>query len=262
MDHSAPIDQLPKDVCWEIVLHMHQDELGRMAQASKQWETCMRQYVEKRYPEVAEMSIGGEKWKKFGAQDVGIVPRIPLSFYPDVARGEFILTWVPEKIDGKSMKDPATIDEFYKKNTKRVNSIYRWQWTDMIAEDTIKPAPGGRWVLLSRDVLPGSRGKPFESQQGVTGQKQMVEAAGYSVAHVMDVIVSLLLYQMHTGVYLYPDDSSGQQWTYTRVQENSKARFKIIVGGFSSAGLSVDDYYSSDDDDIGVARARKSIGLW
>jgi hypothetical protein len=57
---------------------------------------------------------------------VGEVPRFPLIFYPDVASGEFILTWIPEYLNGNPLRDPKTIDEFAKASRQAITA-FRYQ---------------------------------------------------------------------------------------------------------------------------------------
>jgi hypothetical protein len=267
MDYLVSLDRLPPEMHQEIVFYVcdgivtdkkskpeDYNALAHVAETCKQWDLLVRNRVEHHYSQVAVKSIGRSVWQELGA-NVGEVPRFPLIFYPDVASGEFILTWIPEYLNGKPMRDPKTIDEFCK---GRHASIYRFPLpAEGIAAETSKPFKS-HWFLMSVDVLEGTRGESFAKQE------QMVKGAGYEMAHMIGAITSILLHQKRTGECLYPNGSGGQQWTYTRVQEriNRGVKFKIIVGGLSPLDLGVRDDCYSDRDRIGAARARKSIGSW
>ena len=260
MDNILIMDQMSRELRGEILSRVHKDALAGIAGASKPWNKFVRLWVETRYPEVADRCMGVHQWRLCGATDVGVAPKIPLSFYADVASGQFMLTWVPEYIDDPKnlTSDPQTIDEFYKKYTHREKSIFFPQFSDVMAEGAIKPFKG-HYVLLSKDVLAGTRNNSFETkQEGCKGQRELVEEAGYRVPHLIDVLGSLLLHHMRTGEYLYSDGSNGQLLAFTRVQEDSK--FKVAIGGFSASDIFA--YFSYFDTDfIGVACARKSFGL-
>jgi hypothetical protein len=169
--------------------------LAHVAETCKQWDLLVRNRVEHHYPQAAVKNIGRGVWQELGA-NVGEVPRFPLIFYPDVASGEFILTWIPEYLKGKPMRDPKTIDEFCK---GKQASIYRVPLSGIAAE-TSKPFKG-HWFLMSVDVLKGTRGESFAEQE------QMVKGAGYEMAHMIGAITSILLHRKRTGECLYPDGS-------------------------------------------------------
>jgi len=99
MDNILTMDQMSSELRGEILPWVHKDALAGIAGASTEWNKFVRLWVEGRYPEVAQVCIGEDLWKRFGAVDVGMVSKIPLSFYPDMASGQFILSWVPEYID-------------------------------------------------------------------------------------------------------------------------------------------------------------------
>ena len=107
------------------------------------------------------------------------------------------------------------------------------------------------WVMLSKNVLHGTRYKTFEIQ------KQLVEQKKFEIPNLIGTVVSLLMHKMRTDEFIYPDDSSGHQWTFTCVQEQSINGYRIMVGGFSALGLNVCNYhYSYVTGGIGAAWLR------
>ena len=101
---------------------------------------------------------------------------------------------------------------------------------------------------MTKDVIPGSRGKSYAEQQclvaGLVG--------GYAVPLLLDAAVCILLEHVETGVRLFSDDPS----TYTRCQEQVEGRWQVVVGGFASAGLIVNPHIYNLDYP-GIAAARK-----
>jgi hypothetical protein len=252
MDLLISIEHLPREIMGEILPFVAPD-YAALAGVSHQWNIFVRQWVEKRYPEVAERSIGEKLWRELGAKDVGTVSKIPLGFYPDVASGEFMLTWIPEFLDGKPMKDLNTIDEFLMQRTAK--SIYYFSLAD-IGITEVKPFKG-HWFLMSKDLLKDSRRKTFSEQE------KMLKDARYTVPHCLGAIVSILLHHRRTGELVYPEPSNGQRETFTRVQENTNSGYKIIVGNMTPTDLCIQEDFCNTvaGVTIGIARSRKSCSL-
>jgi hypothetical protein len=113
------------------------------------------------------------------------------------------------------------------------------------------------WVLMTRDVLEGSRGKDYVSQKALVARHANRTGLPYELPGALEAATAILSHYVRSGERLYTDDPM----TYTRCQElvawdggNSPA----IVGCFSSGGLTVshdflDDYYNG----IGVAGLRR-----
>src|SRR5262249_52425374 len=110
------------------------------------------------------------------------------------------------------------------------------------------------WFLLFKGVPEETRDKPYLKQ------KEIVEEKGYEVPSLMGAVVSILTHNQETGEFVFSDGSNGNRWTYTRVEEIGQYSNKIIIGGFSPAGLSVSAVNLYDYDDIGVAF--QVIGHW
>ena len=101
------------------------------------------------------------------------------------------------------------------------------------------------WLLLTRDVLSGSRNKSYSAQKEMVGRHARV---GYRLPHALEAATGILLYHARTGERLL----GGVPWTYTRCQELIAYKgnhYPAVVGRFSSEGLDVhgspsDDYYN------------------
>ena len=66
------------------------------------------------------------------------------------------------------------------------------------------------------------------------------------------------MHNVETKEFVFPNGTNCNQWTWTRVEEINKCGDKIILDGFSSAGLYVTGYANDADNAIGLAFARKS----
>jgi len=186
---------------------------------------------------------------------VGVAHPIPLKMIQDFDSSKWMLTWIPETINGQELT-LSSMDRFvsdFKNGKDAFKSNYRDLPSNFgIHDKTVKPFKA-HWVMLSKDVLDGTRNQNFATQE------KLVKAAGFEIPNSIDAVVSVLLHNLKTADFIYPDYLSGHQWTFTLVQEQSNQGYRIVVGGFSALGLVViDDCY--DDDRIGASCARKSIG--
>ena len=239
----------PNDVVKEILGHSHSDFVS-LACVSKQFN-ALTTLMAKQCP--PRGSFGKVQWEKHGAKVGEEPPMIPISLklYQDCAKGLFMCTFIPETIN-EELLTISSIDRFVSERKGVKKSNYRYPLALFgIGNDSVKKFKG-HWVILAKEVLEGTRDEKFDVQ------KDKVEKSGFEVPELIDTIVSLLMHNLSTGEFIYPDASKGQKWTYTRVQEENSSGFKIIVGGFSASGLHVGSYYG--DGSIGVACARRSIG--
>jgi hypothetical protein len=89
---------------------------------------------------------------------------------------------------------------------------------------------------MTRDVLPGSRSKTYDAQKAFVAAHASRLNLPYEMPDALSAATAILLHHARTGERLYTDDP----WTYTRCQEKvGKNDHPVVVGGFSSGGLSV-----------------------
>ena len=162
-----------------------------------------------------------------------------------------MLVWIPETIKGK----PLTIDTFgalLKEKQEFSNSAtgYGYIPNSIIQQEGNKPIKCG-WVLMTTDVIPGSRNKSFADQELLVESLNKNGQTGYRVPKMAEAIVCIAAEYLRSKKRLFSNDPS----TYTRCQENVQG-FQIIVGYFKEYGLDVDKNHD-DDDDIGVAALRE-----
>ncbi|MCB1149796.1 MAG: hypothetical protein KDK48_06480 [Chlamydiia bacterium] len=124
---------------------------------------------------------------------------------------------------------------------------YRLIW-DKILREFGTQVEEPRWVLMTRDVLAGSRNRPYAEQQEMAKSFK-----SYDVPSLREAIACIFARLLQDGTRLYSDSP----WTYTRCQENLNG-FQTVVGGFAPTGLFVsDNFYFFDNNKISVAAMRK-----
>ena len=124
---------------------------------------------------------------------------------------------------------------------------------DVIREAIGNQSPGkSYWVLMTRDVLDESRSKSYEAQCKLVLDHANRTGLAYEVPGALEAAVVMLLHHARSGERLYSDNP----WTYTRCRDKGTNDYPVVVGGFSSGGLSViSDVY--DISHFGVAGLRK-----
>jgi hypothetical protein len=164
-----------------------------------------------------------------------------------------MLVWMPQTIimDGKEQN--LTLNTFgqliKKKHFSANKGGYRYISPEILKQIGDKTLTKGQWVLMTKDVLEGSRGKDYSVQQTLVSDLAKKSGMSYEVPTVLEATVCILAEYVSKGARLF----SGSPNTYTRCQEKLEGdSYQVTVGGFASAGLYLrDDFY--DNFLIGVA---------
>ena len=205
-----------------------------------------------------DIAYGKATWAKHGIE-TGPEPALPegietilsrpspiaIEGYTGTIRETHLLVLIPETANGKPLTLNSLEDLFGK--YKEYHSIIK-------KEIGAIPAPPSHWVLISKNVLEGTRYQTYAKQ------KEMVANAkeGYTLPNAVDIAAALLLHQKETGERLLRDSP----WTYTRCQESvNNSKRPVAIGGFAAGGLDVspfDDFIYCDYG--GAVGARKFSG--
>ncbi|MBI3236202.1 MAG: hypothetical protein HYZ48_00600 [Chlamydiales bacterium] len=108
------------------------------------------------------------------------------------------------------------------------------------------------WVLLTRDVLPGSRNQTYGKQVALVRKLAKKANVSYAVPRVIEVVASLFMHYVRSGERLYSDSP----WTYTRCQEKYDNKWPMTIGGFAASGVCI-SRSNYDDEGYGVGAIRK-----
>ena len=202
--------------------------------------------------------MGKPDWERYyGA--VGEEPSLPdgleaimdsdCPFWPgNKVRDTHMLVLIPEQVADK----PLTLAYLGELIKSPKGGGYGTKYRDYYAGDIGSQSPDSSyWVLMTRDVLPGSRWKSYADQCALVSDHANRTGLPYEVPGALEAAVVMLLHHARSGERLYSDNPL----TYTRCREKIMS-YPVVVGGFSSGGLSVnDDCY--DNLNSGVAGLRK-----
>ncbi len=205
---------------------------------------------------IPEMAFGPEQWEEhFG--DVGEVPPLPDNIEEILASDcphfpgkkvsdTHMLTLIPATVDGKSFT-LNRLGELIKSPKKGFATRYNYYNEKVCGQIGSQAPEKSYWVLMTKGILDGSRGKSRNKQLEVAAGKKEYEAPT-----VLEAATTVLMNHVSSGLRLLPHEP----WTLTCCLEQINA-FKSVVGHFDFSGLSINYAYYDDDLNVGVAAARK-----
>ena len=202
-------------------------------------------------------AFGATEWSAYFG-DVGTEPPLPPNihdilnapcpYWPDKKVSEtHMLVLIPEKVNGHPLT-LKTLGELVQTPKKGHASNYRTESFFHTYRDT--PAPTSHWILMTRDVIPGSRAKSFAAQKALL-------KGGDTVPKLLDATTAIFMQNASGGKHGYVRDP----WISTRCEEPYN-EWQMAVGGLApllapGGGLIVSDYSYDDSGHVGVAAARK-----
>ena len=248
---------LPKEIWMLIFGYLDPFSLGRNCVVSRDWKILAsdEQLWKALYPAIA---FGKEKWATYFG-DIGEEPPLPRKihqildspcpFWEGKRVGEtHILVLIPATVD----REKLTLDKLKeliqnpKSGDRATNYAHYDQDTKNEHGDT--PIKQSYWVLMTKDVIPGSRRKSYHEQKGLVSQHE-----GYSLPKAIEAAICLLMEHAVSGTKLYGIDPR----TYTRCKELVIGRCPVVVGDFGSRGFCVSYVGCGDDYCDGVGALRK-----
>jgi NACalpha-BTF3-like transcription factor len=250
------------------------EALGRIAQASlNMFSECLpslRAAAKARNKAVrllALKTLGEVEWKHyFGEvepapdlpQDMVTILDSACPFWPGKqVRDTHLLVLIPAKVNGQ----PFSLNLLREliQNPKNGGHATRYRYYG----DTLKVRIGASspaasyWLLVTRDVLPGSRHKSYRDQKKLVADQARRASLPYELPKALEAATAVLTHYVRDGERLYSD----RPRTYTRCQELIQSQFgeyPAVVGGFESSGLLVHDFLCDyDHHDRGVVGCRK-----
>ena len=203
---------------------------------------------------IPAMAIGPKQWAQhFG--EVGGAPPLPADIDKILnspcpfwegkqVKDTHLLVLVPATVNGR----PYTLDLL-----GALISYYAGSVKEKLGSQSPRKS---YWVLMTRDVLKGSRGETYDAQKKLVATHAHRIGVPYEIPHVLGAVTAILLHYVCTGEPIYANNP----WTYTRCKE--KVGWKndpVLVGGFSSGGLDISDSFVEYG--VGVSCLRKFYGL-
>lgn len=271
---------LPSDLLVEISGFLSRQDIPAVARVSRTWADVIRSRPRAVwYPHMQKAGaldfdrtvnpkralqlyqtgniIGQAAWARIGA--VGPIPQLsaevanrleaPCPFWPERRLIDtHLFIWIPESVtktvNGRAETLPVTL-----RNLPNLIPGAVYADTDDTAMDQHGDTPvrQGKWLLMPKELIPGSRNQTFAQQQA------FVTAHGREMPHAVEMAVALFMKQ-----FLSPDTYllGRNPWSYTRCIETVQIpgwerRYHLVIGGFGASGLEV-HYYRLGNERPGV----------
>jgi hypothetical protein len=252
----------------EIFSYLNLATLGTICRVSRRWQWLVNanDSILWKIAIYREIAFGNDKWAKcFGAnvvknedtkEEFSSLPlrdfiedckKFKKVFTEKNAKDRLMLVRLPKTLNGQlTLKSLGELAQKYFPDSDTgygsISSIVHWQG------DT--PIDKSRWVLMTKDVLPGSRNKSYAEQQRIVDELAKKTLISYEVPGVLESVACIFSQYFGSNTRLFTDNP----WTYTRCKETVQG-YQIVVGGFAPAGLCVCNCYGYDY--FGVAALRK-----
>jgi hypothetical protein len=194
---------------------------------------------------LALRALGEMKWKHYFGE-VEPVPDLPRNmatildsacpFWPEKKVGDtHLLVLIPATVDGA----PFTLNLLGELAQRLKNGEHRTKYgyySSVVRAQFGKNSPGrSYWLLMTRDVLEGSRCLGYSAQRELIARYTGDDGRPYEIPSTLEAATAILMHHVRTGEPSF----GGSPWTCTRCQELVDGKYPVVVGGFESPGFSV-----------------------
>ena len=210
------------------------------------------------------MPLGEAEWKQYFGDvrsapplpsDIATILDGPCPFWPNKkVRDTHLLVLIPATVGGV----PFTLNRLGELIKHPNNGGHRTEYrcyNERVKAQIGEASPSrSYWVLMTRDVLPGSRNTGYAHQKALVAGYASRESVPYTLPSVLEAATAILMHHAREGERLFGD----HPWTCTRCPEAVDGSYPAVVGGFGSSGLVVSyGLYDRSSGSRGVACCRK-----
>jgi hypothetical protein len=263
-----PIEILPDELVLEIFSHLNLATLGTSCCVSRKWRRLAGDPILWKIAIYREIAFGNDKWAQCFGTDVvkdednreefSSLPSDDFiadckkfkSIFPEKsAKDSLMLVRLPKTLNGGlTLKSLGKLAKKYFSN-----SGYRFIWPSIVQDLGDKSINKSHWVLMTKDILPGSRNKSYGEQQKIVAGLAEKALISYDVPETLESATCILSQYLGSNIRLFSDNPQ----TYTRCKEEVQGD-RTAVGGFALAGLGVRSFIITYVYDLmGVAALRK-----
>ncbi len=246
----------PNEVFLEITKYADFDTSKILLSVSKVMNNVISSQNEARRKLVNGMAFGKEEWLKFYDLDIGKEPLLPRDIVEILnspchmdptrsLRDTHILTLIPKGLTIKSFGEHA-------KKYFLASIVYNCAYQPI--HDALEtPNDKSYWVLMSKNVLNGSKGHSFKKQQEMVFKLSQNTNVNCEFPIALEAAVSILTHQIRSEELLF----SGYLGSHICCLEEF-SNYQLVFGGlgFAQPSLFVRNY-NYDYEFIGVAVLRK-----
>jgi hypothetical protein len=235
-------------------------ELGVIRRVNKQWEEFASEPILWQSAVYREIAFSSKNWAEWDAdlvKDVDLKQEM-LSLPKNIAE-ELRYSAFP----GKSIRETHVLVRMPKGLTiKKLGKLakkyfpsnihgYRYTWQGVIDKLADKSINESVWLLMTKDVLLGSRNKTYNQQKVIVDELAKTTGVDYQIPTILEAATCILAEYSRSKNRLFSDNPL----IYTRCRDNIQ-NYQMAVGGFYSSGLRIIDNYF-EKKFIGIAILRK-----
>ena len=213
--------------------------------------------------QVLDVAFGEVEWEHYFGK-VGSAPSLPSNidtvlgsacpFWPDKkVKDTHLLVLMPKIVDGAPFTLNLLEELIQRPKHGGHRAEYEYYSDDVKAQFGTASPDRSYWLLMTRDVLEGSRSESYSDQKALVESYASRTGYSYELPRALETATTILMHYARTGERLLSDDP----WTYTRCQELVDGRYPVVVGGFGASGLRVDDGIDYGLNFDGVVGCRK-----
>jgi len=220
----------------------------------------LQQIVPVKTTPLPAIAFGKDKWATYFG-DIGQEPPLPSDIHQILnspcpfwqgkkVEETHLLVLIPKKVNGQLLTLANLAQGIQKPKQGNATKFNSW-------------SPGGNenlsiansyWVLMTRDVLEGTRNKSYADQTQIVSGFRQKTGIDYQPPKLLEAAVCILMEHASKGTRLYSDSP----WTFTRCQEKYENHdWQMVIGGFAVAGLVVSNGRYDGDAHRGLASLRK-----
>ena len=211
--------------------------------------SCLRRFGTRHYrPSALLHSFGAEEWSRYFGE-VGAPPPLPghivdmlnsaCPFWTGkVVKDTHLLVLVPATVDGK----PFSLNLLGElvKHPKGGGCSTGYSFYDGDVQKVLgdQSPTGSYWVLMTRDVLEGSRNRKYAAQEALVAKRAGETELPYVLPSALEAATVILAHYISSGERLYLDNP----YTLTRCRDLVVCKgsgYPVAVGGFSPEGFLV-----------------------
>ena len=187
-------------------------------------------------------AFGKKEWEKYFGE-VGEEPPLPANieeilnepcpFWENKKVKEtHLLVLIPNTINGK----PFTMNYLGEliQNLESGHSTKYGYYYNGAKEAVGDKSYPSHWVLMTRDIIPGSRGKSYSDCCGLIANHSKETGFPYGLPHLLEATASILMHYVRTGERLYSENPRTDLYSQDVDKDNA-----LVVGSFASGGLNV-----------------------
>lgn len=223
------IEKLPSVLIREIFSYLGLQELVRGCSVSKMMRAALQN--DRNQPVWVKALLGkhffcAKNWANYFG-DVGKEPPLPKNiikilsspcpfFENKRVHDTHMLILVPKTVEGRQL---TLFNLRTLMNNKNLSTFIDYLGSCDCGEKGIEES---YWVLMTKDLIPGSTNKTYGEQKKLVNQ---YERDGYTLPRVLEAAVCMLMNDLVSGKVLFGE-------TYTNCSETGACGEPVVVGGF------------------------------